>query len=377
MSWYNPLSWGQGQKVDLNPNLGRLPGAGDLRGQMQAGLDAVRGRQAPQAGNTMVGNVRTGQASQLDPRMQAQFRAQQMQLADRLTGIASGQQQGAGELAAQRQGNNAIAQQQAMARMGRGGNAALAARGAASNAANIGLNTAGLSQQAALQDQSAANAQLGGVISQGREQDIGMAGQNANLQQNMKLANLSAQNQQIFQQAGLNQATSLANMQSKLATMGMNDQAQQAYLAQLFGVSAAEMQGMIAAEGIKVGNYDPGWGREFVGAALQTGGTYAANAATASDRTLKKDVRSVSRHIDKMLDGMKSYTARYKDEGAYGEGRRAMIMAQDLEKSEAGRRIVRDTPNGKMLDNGAAISAALASAARLNERLRKLEKAKK
>ena len=48
-------------------------------------------------------------------------------------------------------------------------------------------------------------------------------------------------------------------------------------------------------------------------------------------------------------------------------------MAQDLERSEAGRDLVEDTPRGKMVDYGRALPLLLASAARLNDRLDKLE----
>src|SRR5262245_13519705 len=59
------------------------------------------------------------------------FRAAQLQQLSKLQGVASGQQQGAGELAAQRQMAQAMAAQQALARAQRGGNAALAYRNAA------------------------------------------------------------------------------------------------------------------------------------------------------------------------------------------------------------------------------------------------------
>jgi hypothetical protein len=48
-------------------------------------------------------------------------------------------------------------------------------------------------------------------------------------------------------------------------------------------------------------------------------------------------------------------------------------MAQDLERSAAGKRIVSETSDGKMLDVNKALSASLAASARLNERVRTLE----
>jgi hypothetical protein len=73
-----------------------------------------------------------------------------------------------------------------------------------------------------------------------------------------------------------------------------------------------------------------------------------------------------------MLDALKPRAGVYKDE-KFGKGEWNWVMAQDLERSKAGRRIVTDTPEGKMLDVNKMLSTALASTARLNERLRKLE----
>lgn len=232
--------------------LTQLQGGDQLRDMTLSGLQSVQGRTAPQAGMTQVGQVATGTGARLAVGPQTQFRDLQMGTANRLQSIASGQTAGAGELAAQRQGNRAVAQQQAMARMGRGADAAMAARTASRNAGNIGLATAGQAQQAAMGDQQMANQTLAGLAAQGRGQDIDIASQNAQLKQSMNLANLSAQNQKVFQQAGLDQATSLANMQSKLQTMGMNDQASLAYLSQLFGVDAAEMQARLQLEVAKM-----------------------------------------------------------------------------------------------------------------------------
>jgi hypothetical protein len=212
--------------------------------------------------------------------------------------------------------------------------------------------------------------QLGAVAGQMRGQDVEVAGQNAQLRQGMNLANLSAQNQRVFQQAGLDQASSLADQQAKLATMGMNDQAAQAYLAQLYGISTTQMQGLLERERLRIANAGTPIAPAVIGGAAQVG----AAIATGSDRSFKKDTRDVSRQIDQMLDRLAPKAYRYKDESKHGEGRRAGIMAQDLQRSEAGRRIVRERPDGKYVDVNAGLSAALASVARLNQRVRAMEK---
>jgi hypothetical protein len=123
------------------------------------------------------------------------FRAAQLQQMGQLQGIASGQQRGAGELAVQRQAQQALAAQQAQARMARGGNAALAYRNAAGQSAAIGSSAVGASRQAALQDQMNAQGLLSGLSAQGRGADINVSGQNANLQQQAGIQNAGLQQQ--------------------------------------------------------------------------------------------------------------------------------------------------------------------------------------
>jgi hypothetical protein len=328
-----------------------------IRNQTQGGIDEILyGRQAPQADRTQL-----GQAAQLDPSQQAQFRRQQMQQAQRLGAIASGQQQGAGEIAAQRQANRSIAQQQAMARMGRG--QAGASRMAARNVADIGVGAAGQSQVAAMQDQQAATGQLGQLLAQGREADIGMAGQNAQFQQ-----------QRTMQQGGMDQQRMLANVDMQLRARGMDDQARIAYLAQLAQMNQAEMNARMQQEATAAGI--PSQGSQV----MQAAGPMIAAGAMMSDERAKEDIKDGGSDVDEMLDLLKPATYRYKDgapkeyTGNMGDGRRiAGIMAQALEKSKAGRSVVVDTPKGKVLDNVGALSATLAGLARLNQRLRAVE----
>lgn len=72
------------------------------------------------------------------------------------------------------------------------------------------------------------------------------------------------------------------------------------------------------------------------------------------------------------LDKITGYTYKYKDKN-HGEGEHAGVMAQDLEKSKAGSRLVVDTPEGKVVDYGKSGPVTFASLADLNKRLRKLE----
>jgi len=111
----------------------------------------------------------------------------------------------------------------------------------------------------------------------------------------------------------------------------------------------------------------------LLGGLLSQAGQGASTAAMMSDERLKTDVIDAGAQIDKMLDGLHAKAGRYKDE-KHGKGEWNWIMAQDMERSQAGKRVVFEAPDGsKMLDVNKAVSTSLAAAARLNERLRKLE----
>lgn len=313
-------------------------------------LGGAGGRQAP-----MSEAAQLGQAAQLNGGPQDQIRQQQQQQAGFLQGIMGGQQAGAGELAVNRQTGQGLAQQASMARMGRGQNAALMARNAARNSADIGLAGAGQAAQAQMQDQQGAAGQLGQMLGGMRGQDIDLAGQNANLQQ-----------QRMLQQGQFQQQTGLANQDARLRQTGMNDAAQQAYMAQLLGMDAQTFQNEMMKRGLAAQDKGALPGLIQAGASI--------GAAAASDRNLKTDIRDARADVDAMMDALEPFSYRYRDE-KHGTGERVGIMTQDLERSEMGREMVVELPDGegKGFDIVRGISAALAGIARLNERLKQIE----
>ena len=314
--WYNPFSW------DMTTNA-NVPTTYTDRALM---MDYSKQGMGP---NGIVNQRAPQLAMGDDP-----FRRAQLQQMGQLQGIASGQQQGAGELAAQRQIQNALAAQQAQARLARGGNAAPAYRDAANQSAALGVSGAGMGQQAALQDQQAAHGMLGTVGAQGRAGDYATANANAGYQ---------------AQQQGQN-AQNYLQLMNQLGNMNANE------------LNAANTTARDA--NTKSTN--------LLGGLLSQGGQIAG--AIASDERLKTEVRSSGAEIDKMLDGLRATSWKYKDPAKHGAGEWDGIIAQDLERSRAGARIVQDTPGGKMLDEKKALSATLAATARLNERLRALER---
>jgi hypothetical protein len=288
-------------------------------------------RAAPQVGGTQLA------AGQLD-----QSRAGMMGVANNLGQIASGQTAGAGELAVNRQIGQAAAQQTAMARMARGANAALAARAAARNTVDIAQAGAGQAAAAQMQDQQAANQQLGQVYGQMYGQDASVANQNAQLGQNAQLANQSAQLQQT----------------------GMNDAQQIAALGQQLGWDKEKIDAEV--QKAQVASQDKG----SFASILQGAGSVAA---MFSDKRLKTDVADGGDDADELMARLRPKTYRYIDP-KYGEGVRLGIMAQDLARSRMGAATL-VKPDGEHLgvDLGKAASAALASVARLHERVSKLE----
>lgn len=210
-SWYNPFSWDLSNDFSLHGAHNWFVGGDATKGidaklggydQAQQQLGQLGGSQAPQV-----------YGQQLDPSQMAQSRAGAYGVANRLGGVASGQQMGAGEIALNRQLGQGTAQQMAAARMAHGANAALAYRNAQRNNADMRLQGAGMAAQARMQDQTAANQQLGQMYGQLYGQDAAIAGQNANLGQQAALANQQAalqnralQIQALGQQLGWSQA---------------------------------------------------------------------------------------------------------------------------------------------------------------------------
>jgi len=293
------------------------------------------------------------------------FRDAQLRQMAQLQGIASGGQQGAGELAVQRQMANANAAQQSIARMARGGNAALAYRNAANNTAANGLSAAGLGQQAALQDQMNAQGLLSQVGAAGRQGDFAIN----QLNSSNYLALLNGMNSMDAAQLGGANAAAQANAANQNAFRGSLLTA---------GGQAAGLLGQRGGQG-QAPTQVPGW---YMGAGGGGGGDDLMRPdGTVSDERAKTAVADARGDIDRMLDGLA--TARgpvsfvYKDPAATAAagGRVTGVMAQDLERSPAGSSLVADTPSGKVVDAKKAAMVALAASARLHERLKQLEDA--
>ena len=99
--------------------------------------------------------------------------------------------------------------------------------------------------------------------------------------------------------------------------------------------------------------------------------TAAMNGLPWSDENLKEDVEPFD--ASDFLDKITGYKYKYTDRPDLPEGEHVGVMAQDLEKSVVGKDLVKDTPNGKMVDYSKAGGPIFAALADLNERLKKTE----
>lgn len=201
--------------------------------------------------------------------------------------------------------------------------------------------------------------------------------QGANIQQNAvgQAATLGAQQQLSAQQ----QLASLSGNQIGQAANAATgySQAAQGEQSNLFGA----INGYNQAEGSILG------GQNAANSATQIqnskaqqgifGGLLGGAGGILSDENLKTDVKPADGKIQDFLDNMGAHEYSYKQEvqghpGA-APGRHTGPMAQELEKSELGKQMVVQTPDGKGVDFNRGLATILAAQAHLNKRLEELE----
>jgi hypothetical protein len=119
-----------------------------------------------------------------------------------------------------------------------------------------------------------ANQMLGSLLQQGREADIGIAGQNAQLSQQTNLQQGAFDQQRNLQQGQMDQATQLANLDAQLRSRGMNDAARQAYIAQIMNMDQAELAARMGQEQVAMNQ------PSLMGPAMQAGGSILAAYAS-------------------------------------------------------------------------------------------------
>lgn len=214
---------------------------------------------------------------------------------------------------------------------------------------------AALATRQAIANQGTVNSQLQAQQGQQQMEAMKAYGQMANDARAQEI-----QQAQYNQAAGL-QAQQLRNdLMAKYMSAGLT--AEQATLQAEVEMANIRQSGINAAQQGKA---------QMLGSGV--GAIGAIGAAIASDRRLKKDIKG--HDMRGFLDALSAHEYEYKDASQpyTAPGKRVGIMAQDLERSEAGKSIVRETSMGKIIDVNQGFGVALAAMADLNKRVRAME----
>lgn len=245
--------------------------------------------------------------------------------------------------------------------------------------ASLGL-IADLQKQAKGEAPSLAEATLKSATSRNLAQTLAAAaaqrgGSPALAQRNILMAK-SAGDREIAEKGALARMQEQQAAQDRLASLTQGQQSQDiAQIMQPAGLAAQGEQSRFEAD-VARRNAVKAQQNAMMGQLLSAGSTLGA--AAMSDEQQKKDVKPTESKIKSFLDALAAREFEYKDTSKPGTapGKRYGIMAQDLEKSEMGKSLVRETPVGKMVDTVQGFGAVLAAQAEMNKRLKKLEKGK-
>lgn len=303
----------------------------------------------------------------------SKYAAAQAQLIKELQDRAAGRGgKSVAELQLAKSRDQAIAAQAALAASQRGANPYAAARMAAQQGGDIMQKTAADAATLRAQEQQQAQGLLAQVAGQARGQSEQMVQYYLSQGMTLEQAQMAAKMQQQQLQAQIqSQQAEMANQRAMQAT-GLGSQAAlQQYLAGQ-GVSYQEwalpQQIQAQIDAAKAGK--PSTTQTVLGSLIGAGGMIGAGAILASDKQNKQNIdQDVGDEMRAFLDALKASGFEYKGEGKQQYG----VMAQDVEKSKAGKSFVIDTPEGKMLDVRQGLGVVLAAQAEINKRLKKLE----
>ena len=272
------------------------------------------------------------------------FRGNQDQLASMLYNRANGQGPSVADTAAKQTLQRGMGQQQAMAASARPGNSAMSARQASQQGSNMAGSVAGEAALGRAQESMTAANSLGNVLASARGQDERVNINNANMRQGASQANADAY---LRNQAQNNQFAGTMRAQ-QVQLMGQQQAGHAAYNAQI-GQRYNTLMGSDTDDGSKGGL-----------------GIIGSIASYISDKNLKKDIKGGEADVDEMLDKLKPYSYKYKDP-KHGEGDQNSVMAQDLEKSKLGKKMVVNTSQGKVIDYTKALPTMLSALARMKK----------
>lgn len=212
--------------------------------------------------------------------------------------------------------------------------------------------------------------------------------QNAAAGNQAAIQNLNA----ALEKAGLDDAMQKAFMQNELGlsleSIAATERRKASKLAQKTHLASMGERRDLAVMGTKTGSTQNilqaqlglGQSQQAAQASQNAGGMGAAGTVFAevvkafSDINLKKDINLSGDRLDDFLNKLEAYDYDYKDSN-HGEGRQTSVMAQDLEKSDIGKKAIVETEDGKMVDYSKLLPEMLAATAKTHKRISKLEEA--
>jgi hypothetical protein len=372
----------------------RYDGGGDRRGQIyameQANKAAAQQNQIDRGqgqarGGAMTAGAQLTKLNQAADQasdtlaQQANARAAQAQQIGVLRAAQQGKAPSVAQLQMKQAQDQAVADQYALAAGARGGNMALAARTASGNVGDIQSQIARDTSMLRAQEMAQARGETTAAITDMRGGDVtaaGAAGQIAGIYgqgadvglgigaQGIELGAQGQQNQQFY--AAQAQSTRDKMLEASIAYDAQQAQNQQQKDATTAAIEAANVAGQTQLT-----------------AGLLSGLGELGGTAIASDIRAKKNINSGERETEAFLkslseagdrsavprrpaavdfSGAKPYSYEYREPERFGRGEFVGPMAQDLERTDAGRQAVVAQPDGTKGIDTSRLVMPLASA---------------
>lgn len=342
---YEPSEQYHVQEGAFNNNQSLQSRQADFAAQLQA----ANARSAPMVGTATINNTDAGAA-----------RGQQMALADALWAQTQGKGPSLAQMQLKQATDRNLAQAIAAQASAGGSGGGLAMRQIQQNQIAAGQGAARDSAMLRAQEQLNAQNQFGSLVSGMRGQDLSLA----------------------TNQAQLDQDAGKANQAARLTQMGLNDAQARFYNQGQMQLDLEQQKNLQELEKLKANQnaaFEQSRANAYSNAATARGNLAGGiggglMAAVASDENLKTDIESGAPALKELLREIKPHKYRYKN-SKFGEGNFVSPMAQELERTELGKSMVENTPEGKMVNYQRASGVMLAAASMLSDRLDSLEEA--
>lgn len=323
-------------------------------------------------------------------------RGQQSNFANVLRQSAMGNGPSAAQAQLQAGTDASLSSALALAHSQRGGNQAVAMKQALTQNGQTMQQASNQSAQLRAQEQQQAQGTFSQALGNMRAQDLGAQSQdlggattNAQLTQQTALANAANAQATNLANAGFRQDASKTNLTSGVDQQKQKDALIQSYMAQGMVLDQASQQAEIQQkqfnaslgaqqEAAKLGVAASGaqGNAQAAGATAAMLGTVLA--AAASDERVKTNIKDGGKKIETFLDALGAHSYRYKqpEKALRGEGEFVSPMAQEIEKTELGKSMVKTGPDGtKVVDYGKGFGTMLAGMAHLFSKVKRLEAA--